>query len=147
MLSGRKFGARLKGNGDGSPEGVSEENMRRLAVLFGIFVLVFAARCALGQDSEALYTQKCANCHAKDGSGHTTATSKLAVPDLRSKRIKELSDADIYNSIAHGTQHKEYPHAFLHIGMTEEQIQGLVKYIRVLGRDSQQGIPQKSPKP
>ena len=35
-----------------------------------------------------------------------------------------MSDADIYNSIAHGTQHKEYPHAFLHTGLTEEQIQG-----------------------
>ncbi len=45
-----------------------------------------------------------------------------------------MSDTDIYNSIAHGTQHKEYPHAFLHIGMTEQQIQGLVKYIRILGR-------------
>jgi len=73
--------------------------------------------------------------------------SKLAVPDLRLKRIVEMSDTDIYNSIAHGTQHKEYPHAFLHIGMTEEQIQGLVKYIRVLQRSGQQGSPRGTAKP
>jgi hypothetical protein len=38
----------------------------------------------------------------------------------------------------HGTEHKEHPHAFLHTGLTEEQIQGLVKYIRGL---TQQGTP------
>jgi len=102
---------------------------------------------ALAQDSEALYTQKCANCHAKDGSGHTGVTSKLDVPDLRSKRIVEMSDTDIYNSIAHGTQHKEYPHAFLHIGLAEGQIQDLVKYIRVLQRGAQQGSSRGTAKP
>jgi hypothetical protein len=58
-----------------------------------------------------------------------------------------MSDSDIYDSIAHGTQHKEYPHAFLHIGMAEEQIQGLVKYIRVLQRNSQQGAAKGAAKP
>jgi mono/diheme cytochrome c family protein len=108
---------------------------------------MLSGRCAFAQDSEALYTQKCANCHAKDGSGNTNVTSKLAVPDLRSKRIVEMSDTDIYDSIAHGTQHKEYPPAFLHIGMPEEQIQGLVKYIRFLQRGSQQGTPRGTAKP
>jgi mono/diheme cytochrome c family protein len=108
--------------------------MRNTVAVLGLIGLMLGASCALAQDSEALYTQKCANCHAKDGSGNTGVTSKLAVPDLRSKRIKDMTDADIYSSIAHGTKHKEYPHAFLHIGMTEEQVQGLVKYIRVLQR-------------
>ncbi len=112
--------------------------MTQLAVVLGLVFFVLSGGPALAQDSGALYTQKCANCHAKDGSGHTGVTSKLDIPDLRLKRIVEMSDTDIYNSIAHGTQHKEYPHAFLHIGMTEEQIQGLVKYIRVLQRSSQQ---------
>jgi hypothetical protein len=58
-----------------------------------------------------------------------------------------MSDSDIYDSIAHGTQHKEYPHAFLHIGMAEEQIQGLVKHIRVLQRNSQQGAAKGAAKP
>ena len=116
--------------------------MRRLAAVLWAFVLTLSGSRTLAQDSEALYSQKCANCHAKDGSGHTGVASKLDVPDLRSKRIVEMSDTEIYNSIAHGTQHKEYPHAFLHIGMTEQQIQGLVKYVRVLQRGSQQGTPK-----
>jgi mono/diheme cytochrome c family protein len=116
----------------------------RMAAALGFVVLVLSGTGVLAQDSEALYTKKCANCHAKDGSGHTAVASKLAVPDFRSKRIRDMSDADIYNSIAQGTQHKEYPHAFLHTGLTEEQIQGLVKYIRVL---SQQATPHGTPKP
>ena len=61
--------------------------------------------------------------------------------ELRSERIKGMSDADIYNSIAHGTQHKEYPHAFLHTGLTEEQIQGqsmkrlpVISYLKIICR-------------
>ncbi len=116
----------------------------RMVVVLGFLVLVLNGTSVLAQDSAALYTKKCANCHAKDGSGHTAVATKLAVPDLRSKGIKDMSDADIYNSIAQGTQHKEYPHAFLHTGLTEEQIQALVKYIRAL---SQQPTPHATPKP
>ncbi|HEY1469655.1 MAG TPA: cytochrome c [Candidatus Acidoferrum sp.] len=117
--------------------------MIQLAVL-GFIILVLSGPFALAQDSEALYTKKCANCHAKDGSGRTAVATKLTVPDFRSKRIRDMSDLDIYNSIAHGTQHREYPHAFLHTGLTEEQIHGLVKYIRVL---SQPATPHATPKP
>jgi mono/diheme cytochrome c family protein len=119
-------------------------NITRMGIVLGLAVLMLSGRCALADDSEAVYTKKCANCHAKDGSGHTTVASKMIVPDFRSKQIKDMSDRDIYNSIAHGTQHKEYPHAFLHTGLTEEQIQGLVKYIRTL---SQQGSPRGTAKP
>ena len=121
--------------------------MLRIIVVLGFVVLMLSGRYALAQDSGALYAQKCASCHAQDGSGHSSVTSKLAVPDLGSKRIAEMSDTDLFNSIAHGTQHKEYPHAFLHIGMTEQQIQGLVKYIRVLQHGSQQGTPRGTAKP
>jgi cytochrome c553 len=124
-------------------KGVSVRKIIRMAVVLGFLVLVLSGTRVLAQDSEALYTKKCANCHAKDGSGHTAVATKFTVPDLRSKRIKDMSVADIYNSIAQGTQHKEYPHAFLHTGLTEEQIQGLVKYIRAL---SQQATPRAAPK-
>jgi len=115
-----------------------------MTIALGIVFLMLTGGRTLAQDSEPLFTEKCAKCHAKDGSGHTNVTSKLVVPDLRSKRFVEMSDSDMYDSIAHGTQHKEYPHAFLHIGMTEEQVQGLVKYIRVLQRNSQPA-PAKPP--
>jgi mono/diheme cytochrome c family protein len=121
--------------------------MMRLIVVLGFVSLILSGGRALAQDSEALYTQKCANCHAKDGSGHVNVASKLAVPDLRSKRIVEMSDTDIYSSIAHGSQHKEYPHAFLHTGTTEEQIRGLVRHIRTLQHSGQQSTARVTAKP
>jgi hypothetical protein len=57
--------------------------------------------------------------------------------EFRSNRIQGLSDA-------HGTQHKEYPRASRRTGLTEEQIQGLVKHIRGL---TQQATPHAAPKP
>ena len=101
-------------------------------ILLGLVAMGFAALPAPAQESEALFNQKCANCHAKDGSGRTGTAGKIAVPDLRSKRIKDMNDADMTDSIANGTKHYAYPHAFLHVGMTNEQIAGLVKYIRTL---------------
>ena len=98
---------------------------------------------ALAQDAEQAYAQKCASCHAKDGSGHTPAASKLDVPDFRSKRVRDMSDEQLYNSIAQGTQHKDYPHAFLHTGLAEQQIRALVRYVRALGNVK----PRQSPRP
>ena len=92
----------------------------------------FLAAPGRAEESEKLFNQKCASCHAKDGSGNTAASSKLAVPDLRAKRVREMSDAELTDSIANGTKHRDYPHAFLHIGLTSNQIAGLVKYIRTL---------------
>ncbi len=95
-------------------------------------VVIGAALCGISaaQSAEQLYTEKCANCHAADGSGHTAAANKMAVPDLRSKRIKQMSDEELYTATAEGTKHRSYPHAFLHTGLTEQQIRDLIKYIR-----------------
>ena len=103
-----------------------------LRLVVGTMVMSAAALAGYAQESEALYSQKCANCHAKDGSGRTTAASKLAVPDLRSEAVRKMSDSELADSIANGTKHRDYPHAFLHTGMTSDQIGGLVKYIRTL---------------
>jgi len=87
------------------------------------------------QNVDPLYAEKCAGCHAADGSGHTTAASRLAVPDLRSKRVKQMSDDDLYAATAQGKGHKAYPHAFLHTGLTELQIRHLISYLRTFGTD------------
>jgi cytochrome c len=44
----------------------------------GSVALALSEPRVLAQDSEALYTKKCANCHAKDGSGHTAVASTFA---------------------------------------------------------------------
>ncbi len=100
--------------------------------LSGTVALSFIALTALAQESQALFEKKCANCHGKDGSGHTMAAAKMAVPDLRSRQIRDKSDAELTDSIANGTKHRDYPHAFLHAGMTSDQIASLVKHIRSL---------------
>lgn len=85
------------------------------------------------QNAEKLYAEKCTSCHAADGSGHTSAASKMKVPDLRSKRVKQMTDEELYAATAEGKSHESYPHAFLHTGLTEPQIRDLIKYIRTFG--------------
>lgn len=105
---------------------------RVVCLTLGTLAMSFLSAQSGAEESETLFNQKCANCHAKDGSGNTVAATKLAVPDLRAKRVREMSDAELADSIANGTKHRDYPHAFLHIGLTSDQIAGLVKYIRTL---------------
>jgi mono/diheme cytochrome c family protein len=110
----------------------SMSRARVRSILLGAVATGLVALASPAQESETLFNQKCANCHGKDGGGHTTAAAKMAVPDLRSKRIREMSDAELTDSIANGAKHRDYPHAFLHTGLTNDQIAGLVKYVRVL---------------
>jgi mono/diheme cytochrome c family protein len=103
--------------------------------------LLLSGMCA-AESVEHLYTEKCATCHGLDGSGHTAAAAKMTVPDLRSKRVKEMSDEEIYTATAQGKGHKSYPHAFLHTGLTEKQIHDLVKYVRTFsGSQNQLAAP------
>jgi mono/diheme cytochrome c family protein len=102
-------------------------------VLAIIVTLVVGSAATLGAaDGASLYDKRCASCHAKDGSGKTPAGSKMHIPDLRSKEVRDKSDSELYNTVAKGTKHKNYPHAFLYTGMTKGQIQDVVGYIRTL---------------
>jgi cytochrome c553 len=101
-------------------------NMVRFMVV-AVFCTVFSGVTAA---HNFLYSEKCAGCHAADGSGHTTAGTKMTVPDLRSKHIKQMGDDDLYSATAQGKGHKSYPHAFLYTGLKEQQIRDLLRYIR-----------------
>jgi cytochrome c553 len=84
------------------------------------------------EDGAALFNKNCAKCHGVDGSANTPARKKLAVADLREKIYVDMSDAEMFDTIARGTKHKEYPHTFLYTGMNEQQIHSLVAHIRTL---------------
>jgi mono/diheme cytochrome c family protein len=86
----------------------------------------------MAQKAEALFNANCAKCHGADGKG--SKTTKMHVADLQSKAVQAMTDDQIYESIAVGIHHKEYPHAYLNRGLLREQIQDLVKYIRTLGK-------------
>ena len=107
--------------------------MRTLSAV--LMCVVAVSGCGMAQSSsEALFNSKCASCHATDGKG--SKTTKMHVADLTSKAVQQLNDARMYETIAKGTEHKEYPHAFLYQGMSREQIEGLVAHIRTLGKKS-----------
>ena len=59
---------------------------------------------------------------------------RLKAADLRSKAVQDLSDEEIYKTIAYGVRHKNYPHAFARRGLTEKQVADLVVYIRKLAQ-------------
>jgi cytochrome c553 len=54
-----------------------------------VVIIAFCTTLSGMSDAQnALYSEKCASCHAADGSGHAPAASKMTVPDLRSKADK-----------------------------------------------------------
>ncbi|MFB3915935.1 MAG: cytochrome c [Terriglobales bacterium] len=101
-----------------------------------VFLLVAIAGltsyCSAEDAVASTYTSRCANCHSANGSGKTPAGAKMSIPDLRSKEIQSMSDSQLYETIAKGAKHKNYPHAYLYTGLNENQIHGLVAYIRKL---------------
>jgi mono/diheme cytochrome c family protein len=104
---------------------------QRNAVLFA--VLILGASITHAQSSaESVFNSKCAKCHGTDGKGKGATASKMHPPDLGSKDVQQMSDDAMYESIAKGTQHKEYPHAYEYQGMSQQQIRGLVAYIRTM---------------
>ena len=94
--------------------------MNRIAKVLGIGVLFsgavlaftlvsgtpqpsFAAAAPAPQKSaEDVYLDKCAVCHAKDGSGNTAKGRKVKAKDLRSAEVQKMSDKDLTDAIASG---------------------------------------------
>jgi|KBSMisStaDraftv2_1062788.scaffolds.fasta_scaffold424170_2 mono/diheme cytochrome c family protein len=104
--------------------------MLKVALLFLIVILLAVCPVAMFGGAKDLYDPQCSSCHAVDGSGATPAGRKLGTIDLRSKQVQSMSDQEIFESIAYGIKHKEYPHGFARRGLTTEQINDLVSYIR-----------------
>jgi len=104
--------------------------MLKVALLLLSVCLVTVFPVEMFGDAKDTYNAQCASCHAVNGSGATAAGKKLGTIDLRSKQVQSMSDGEIFESIAYGAKHKEYPHAFARRGVTTEQINDLVVYIR-----------------
>jgi len=88
---------------------------------------------AVAQDEAAtLFKARCARCHGIDGSSKTDAGKKMGIPDLRSPKVQRLSDAELFETIAHGKDHRNYPHVFSDLGLSDQQVRSLVKHLRTL---------------
>ncbi len=101
-------------------------------IVFVVLFLLGAAPVWAQDEAAALFGSTCAKCHGPSGDGKTEAAKRMAIPDLRSPAVQNLSDEELYQTIGNGAQHKQYPHAFLKKGMHEGQVRGLVRHIRTL---------------
>lgn len=105
--------------------------MHRVFAFLLLFLAITIPLCAQ-DEAAALFKSNCANCHNTNGDGKTLAARKMIIPDLRSPEIQKMSDEELFQTIASGTQHKQYPHTFLKKGMTAPQVRQLVGHIRTL---------------
>ncbi|MBV8053112.1 MAG: cytochrome c [Acidobacteriaceae bacterium] len=107
--------------------------MRKLQIV-GLLLLaglLTKSTAATAQANET-FKRQCSSCHGIDGSASTPAGKRLRAADLRSKAVQDLSDEEIYKTIAYGVGHKNYPHAFVKRGFTEKEVADLVVLIRKL---------------
>lgn len=78
------------------------------------------------EDGAALYKAKCAACHGADLAGKPAAK----IPSLLGDDTKKASDAELTDMIANGGKDKRAMHAFANKGVTADQVQMVIAYIR-----------------
>lgn len=106
----------------------------RVATLIAALLVVAASPVAAqnstasGNDRvKAKFKSSCAACHGQDGAG-TALGKSMNAPDLRSDAVQKHSDAELAKVIAEGKG--DMPS--FDKSLTEDQIRGLVQYIRGL---------------
>ena len=105
--------------------------MKRLFVIATILALV-ALPMAAADDAAALFQTKCAACHGKTGAADTGIAKAKGIKDLGSPEIQKLTDEELTDLIANGGPNKTKGHDFKAKGLTDDQIKGLVAFIRTL---------------
>jgi len=98
-----------------------------MKVIISVIVSIVCASsgAAFGADASALWAQKCASCHGKDGSGNTAMGKKLGVKDYT--KSQSFSDADAANAIKNGQGKMK---AFKQL--SDADVKALVAYVRSL---------------
>ena len=99
-----------------------------------LFILSLLASMAVGADdkAKAAYKTNCVSCHGSDGSG-TPLGKSMQAADLSSQQVQSKSDAELATVIHDG---KNNMPGFKNT-LNDEQIQGVVKYVRELGKNKQ----------
>ncbi len=97
--------------------------------------LVLAAGAGAGQTTDAAaernYQWHCAFCHGRGDDGMAA--------NLKSPKLPHApSDAALFQVIQNGIPGTDMPPA---IGLSEEEIRGLVRYVRALGRAAPEPVP------
>jgi len=90
-----------------------------------------SAAAADGSSAQDVYLDKCAVCHAKDGSGNTVKGRKLKVKDLRAPESQKLSEAEMIEIVSKG-KGKDMDGFQKELG--SEMIKQIVEYYRSLAK-------------
>ncbi len=99
--------------------------MKKQTVLL-IAAVMFCGSMAFGADAAANWSQHCASCHGKDGSGGTTMGKKLGVKDYTKEQ--GFSDAEAAKAIKGGSgKMKAFGDK-----LSDADIKALVAYVRGL---------------
>jgi cytochrome c6 len=102
--------------------------MKAVLSMAAVALVAALAVPAMAQDDAAtLYKQKCATCHAADGTG-SAAGKKMGVKDFKDPSLVKQSDEDLIKVTKEGKGKMPKYEGKL----TDEQIKDLVKYIRTL---------------
>jgi cytochrome c6 len=100
-------------------------------VIFLTIAMAFVFNAAVRADESAgTFKAKCAMCHGGDGSGSTATGKALKVRDLASPDVQGQTDAQISEIVTNG---KDKMPAYKG-KLTDDQIKGLVAYIRQLAK-------------
>ncbi len=106
--------------------------VHRCGVAFLALKLATGSVWAADSAGATVFRSRCMTCHGEDGAGKNRTNTKMHPANLRSKEVQALSDRELYETIAYGAKHHEYPHAFLYTGLTQKQIEAVVAFIRTL---------------
>lgn len=98
-------------------------------VCFAFSPAVLVAGSGDATAGKAAYKQHCAVCHGADGTGNAALAKTMKIPDLGSKDVQTLSDADLQKVIADGKG--KMPASK---GLADADLHNLVAYIRTLAK-------------
>ena len=100
-------------------------------VCFAFSPAVLVAGSGDATAGKATYKQHCVSCHGAEGTGNAALAKSMnvTIPDLGSKDVQALSDADLQKAIAQGKG--KMPASK---GLADADLHNLVAYIRTLAR-------------
>jgi cytochrome c553 len=105
-------------------------NMKK-SIIVAAVISVLAAWTVQAEDGKALYDKQCAKCHGEDGNGDTKMGKKLGCKDYTDPKVQdELKDDAALKSIKEGLKKDDKTLMKPAEGLTDDQIKGLVAYVR-----------------
>ena len=105
--------------------------MKRSMIIAAAISMMAAGTAFAQDDSKALYEKSCQKCHGADGKGQTTIGKRNGCKDYTDAKVQDaLKDDVAFKSIKEGLKKDDKTLMQPVTGMTDDQIKGLVKYMR-----------------